>query len=368
MKVLHISGAKGWGGNEQQLMYIAPAFEHLEIQNFIYGLTGSELEQKSKEIAVTFIPALKSKLVNRKNFSHFKSVVEEIQPDVIHLHTSDSLTFFVLVDMLYGLKVKSVFSKKGMGVSSSILSRLKYNYKGLDKIICVSEKVKSDFSKTLTVKNSEKIEVIHDCISLDIKKMPAPFSIREKFGIDSNVNLIGNIANHSSAKDLPTLISAIDILVNQLKFRSFKLIQLGEFSKRTPGYQALVSQKKLDEYIVFCNKIENAFALNPQFDLFVMSSQREGGPTSVLEALYYGIPVVSTNVGVVREVVHDTINGYVVDAKDSLALAQKIQLILETPGFAEKAQDYSITKITSEFNALHIATMTYDCYQRLVQS
>jgi hypothetical protein len=76
------------------------------------------------------------------NYYYLKTLVKEINPDLIHLHTSDSLTVFTISDLLFRLKTKAVFSKKGMGSSSIILSEFKFNYKNIAAIICVSEAVK----------------------------------------------------------------------------------------------------------------------------------------------------------------------------------------------------------------------------------
>ena len=46
MKILHISGAKGWGGNEQQIIYILPEIAKIGIQNIVFGIQDSVLEKE----------------------------------------------------------------------------------------------------------------------------------------------------------------------------------------------------------------------------------------------------------------------------------------------------------------------------------
>lgn len=59
-------------------------------------------------------------------------------------------------------------------------------------------------------------------------------------------------------------------------------------------------------------------------DLFLLTSKYEGMPIAVLEALAMGVPVVSTNVGEIRQVIVDGINGYVAEARDADTLAQYV--------------------------------------------
>ena len=365
MKVLHISGAKGWGGNEQQMMYIIPELEKLGVSNSVLGLKGSVLQKQCTVEKINFIEINSSKLNKFSNYSYLKRIVVAEKPDIIHLHTSDSLTVFTISDLLFKLKTKTVFSKKGMGASGSFLSKFKYNYKGIASFFCVSNSVKRDFSKILNTKNKSKARVIHDCVALSVLDKKPVFDCREKFGIRNEMNIIGNIANHTAAKDIETLINTVDFLVNDLKRKDFIVLQMGEFSKLTPFYQNLVEQKKLEQFIIFTDKIEQAFTLNPQFDVFLMTSQREGGPTSVLEAMLFGVPVVSTNVGVIAEVITNRENGFISDVKDAKSLAVNLDTLLKNQMLRKQFAEVSKLKIKKEFNAAYISNQTYSAYQEI---
>jgi glycosyltransferase involved in cell wall biosynthesis len=63
-------------------------------------------------------------------------------------------------------------------------------------------------------------------------------------------------------------------------------------------------------------------------DLYVLCSAYEGMPIAMLEALATGLPVVSTDVGEVRLVVHDGINGQISAARDPRSFADAILKVL----------------------------------------
>jgi glycosyltransferase involved in cell wall biosynthesis len=69
------------------------------------------------------------------------------------------------------------------------------------------------------------------------------------------------------------------------------------------------------------------------FDLFAMTSvpNSEGIPTVILEAMAAGLPIVATDVGAVREVVHDGENGFVVAPLDDAAIATAIERLVADP-------------------------------------
>jgi glycosyltransferase involved in cell wall biosynthesis len=71
-------------------------------------------------------------------------------------------------------------------------------------------------------------------------------------------------------------------------------------------------------------------AILPGFDIFVLSSvpRSEGLPTAIVEAMACGLPVVATDVGGVRELVHDGATGYVVPPRDPSAIATAVSRLL----------------------------------------
>ncbi len=367
MKVLHISGATGWGGNEQQLVDLIPELSKLGVENIVFGVSNSLLQKECESKAIPFVNAKKSKLNKFVNYLYLKKIVKQIKPDLIHLHTSDSLTVFTISDLLFGLKTKAVFSKKGMGSSSSILSKFKYNYSGLSSIICVSKNVSTDFSKILTAKAKSKLLIIHDCVSLEILNSDTNLILKEFFSIDKNDVIVGNIANHTRAKDLETFIDTADYVVNVLKQKNIRFIQIGEFTNLTNELKRKVEEKKLDSYLFFTDKIKNANVLNNQFDVFLMTSEREGGPTSVLEAMMIGVPVVTTSVGVLPEIIVDGENGFISSVKDYKDLSIKLIKLISDQSLKKQFIETNKLKITKEFNSAFIANETYLAYKKTLR-
>jgi glycosyltransferase involved in cell wall biosynthesis len=368
MKILHISAAKAWGGNEQQLIYCIPELNKIGIENVVFGIKDSVLEKQCLINGFPFIQIKDKKLSNFSNFKYIKELLDKEKPDLLHLHTSNSLTFYVLSDFFLRLKIKTVFSKKAISASSSYVSKFKYNYKGIDAIFCVSKSVENNFSQVLSDENKKKLIVIPDCVSLDILNKIAKVDLRQKYAINKNNFIIGNIANHTDAKDLKTFIKVADYLINELKRDDVVFLQIGEFSKLTDEYLNIIKEKELEKFIIFTDKIEDASTLNVQFDVFLMTSQREGGPTSVLEAMLVGVPVVTTSVGIVPEVIIDGVNGYVAPIKDYVSLASKINLLLDDENLRKKIIKNGNSIINDNFAASVITKKYSEEYKKIINS
>lgn len=359
MKILHISGARGWGGNEQQLIDMIPELTKLGIHSIVLGIHNSLLQKECEEKKIKFVVAKANKLNKFTNYRFLKTLTTDLKPDLIHLHTSDSLTVFTISDLLFNLNVKAVFSKKGMGNSSSILSKYKYNYKNVSKIICVSKAVKDSFSKIIFKNNLSKLEVIYDGINLNRTNPVTPYILKEKYSIKQENFILGNIANHVKAKDLTTLIKAIHHLVFEIEMKNVHLFQIGSFSdKLTPELKNIITELQLDSFITLTGFQPHALGFLEQFDIYVMSSEREGLPLTIFEAFLKKTPVVSTTAGGIPEAILHDDNGFLCDVSDFKSLAKWIKVLLNNNEkcneFAEKSYKMFFEKFTAEKNAQNV--------------
>jgi glycosyltransferase involved in cell wall biosynthesis len=71
-------------------------------------------------------------------------------------------------------------------------------------------------------------------------------------------------------------------------------------------------------------------------DIFLLSSILEGQPLVIVEAMAYGCPIVSTNVGGIPELITDGVNGLLCPPQEPQCLAEKIKLLADDPSMRER--------------------------------
>ena len=83
------------------------------------------------------------------------------------------------------------------------------------------------------------------------------------------------------------------------------------------------------------------------FDIFIQASvpNSEGIPTAILEAISCGLPIVSSDVGSISEVVENNNNGILVNSMDFSSMAEAIITLINDPEKLESMANYSINKI-----------------------
>jgi glycosyltransferase involved in cell wall biosynthesis len=129
----------------------------------------------------------------------------------------------------------------------------------------------------------------------------------------------------TDAKDLPNLVAAVgelDVAQDQVR------VAIAGTGPNEAALRSLVDSSGLASTILFLGGRDDVPALMSAADAYVMSSAWEGLPLVLLEAGASGLPIVATDVGGNREAVIDGEGGYVVPARDHVALAAAMERVM----------------------------------------
>lgn len=170
------------------------------------------------------------------------------------------------------------------------LNETKKAYQSFDKIVCVSQDVKTSFL-TIFPELENKIQVIENTIDFDFIQQKA-LMIDPDVVFDCKTINIVTIGRLIEVKGYERLIQiARKISTTNLKFKLF-IIGDGElFSK----LNTIIKKNSLEEYVQLLGFKENPYTYLSKADLYVCSSFTEGYNSAIIEALSLEIPVLTTN-------------------------------------------------------------------------
>lgn len=134
--------------------------------------------------------------------------------------------------------------------------------------------------------------------------------------------IIGTIANLYPTKGLDILIRAFV----ELTELSARLVIVGEGPERAKLEQ-LIAELGLNDRVTLIGAIPDAAKLLSAFDIFVLSSRKEGLPYALLEAMAADLPIIATAVGAIPEMIENEKNGIIVPPEDVAALARALQIV-----------------------------------------
>lgn len=181
------------------------------------------------------------------------------------------------------------------------------------------------FPKMLQTK---KFKVVPN--GVDLHKFPAPTPLqrrvsREALGVADGTLLLANVARLSHQKNQIILID----LVNRLrKHLPIKLAIAGE----GPLRHKLMSEARrsgADKDILFLGHVDNIQPLLAATDVFLFPSLYEGMPNALLEAMLLGVPIVSSRIPEIEEIVPYELLGNLVPPLDSEALYVTSRRVIE---------------------------------------
>lgn len=182
------------------------------------------------------------------------------------------------------------------------------------------------YSKAYTV-SSKKLKDIYDNLNIDKKpemeitdgvdlEKFVPKNLERFSNIENrviNIGWVGNSKFEDSQKDddLKGVRKIIIPAIEELKQEGYKIER--KFADRNEGY---IPHDKMPDYY---NSI----------DLYVCASKEEGTPNPVLESMACGVPVISTDVGIVSEAFGEKQKEYIIEERTKEALKEKIVKLLE---------------------------------------
>ncbi|WP_461638813.1 glycosyltransferase family 4 protein [Labilibaculum euxinus] len=324
MNILHITKVKNWNGEVQQLFLLVVEQKRMGLDVCVLCSFGSEIHKKLSETGINTRTYCKNEKTAIKLAGIINQIKKECLIRVIHLHSSSLLLASIIYSKFYDNKTPIILAKKSMIRGSSIFSQLKYNHTSIKKIICVSEAVQATLTDLMWEKNIHKISVLYDGINTDLCTKTSPMDIRQQYNLIKSDFIVGNIANHTSAKDLEIFVKTANYIVNTLGLSDVKFFQIGGETKYSKIIHDLAEQYDLTNNLFFMGFQNNASDLLPQFDAMLMTSKREGLPLTIYEAFLYKIPVVSTKAGGIPEAIEHDKTGFLSDIGDFKSLGDNI--------------------------------------------
>ncbi|WP_434555444.1 glycosyltransferase family 4 protein [Prochlorothrix hollandica] len=185
-----------------------------------------------------------------------------------------------------------------------------------------------------------KLRIIHCGI------VPEKFAPKTHTGTGHHLLYTGRLAN---AKGLPILIQSLPLLLAQDP--QVHLTIIGDGSDRS-ALEAQVNALNLGSNVAFVGykSQDEVRDYLQQADIFVLPSFAEGVPVSLMEAMAAGLPVVTTAIAGIGELVEDGHSGYLVKPGDPVGLAAKIWTLMADPAQRQRLGDNGRQQVTAEFN------------------
>ncbi len=293
------------------------------------GLAG-RLNNQGIDVSVVEFPKIIDHhlILKVKVFSKLFKLINKHKIDIIHTDGPRNTFYAGIVAKIKNIPLIWHVRASNQDRYDRILKKLS------SKIILVADVLRSRFKIN---SSDKKFVTIHNGVDLS-KFRPQEHGqyVREKYYIGNNEILISVTARIERLKGQKYLIEACGKIKKRIK--DFHILLAGEIVDFSYLREC---QDKADEFgikdrVIFAGQLENVSQILNASDIFVLPSLFEAFPRSVIEAMAAGKPVIATNVGGCSEAIEDKISGFLVPARDSCALADKILLLTKNKNLRMK--------------------------------
>ncbi|MGB9596698.1 MAG: glycosyltransferase family 4 protein [Candidatus Poribacteria bacterium] len=235
-------------------------------------------------------------------------------------------------------------------------------------IISAANALKETFSQNK--RRHKKIITVYDGVDSEIFSPQVDGNkVRVEFCLGKNGEMtICMISSLTPRKGHIYLIKAAQKLIKQ-GYR-FKILIVGGTSSYDDDnlyyeqLKQLISENKLNDYIIFTGRREDVSEILSASDIFVLPSLSEGFPISILEAMSAGLPVVATDVAGTAELVEDGITGILVPPKDPEAISKSLAKLLLDVNLAKKMGERGRERVKNFFSVERMVSEIENIYKR----
>lgn len=336
------------------------------------GYYNSKLED---DYAITFIESYcngsKIKKLNKfiKAYFCFRKVLAgKNKPALVHMHTSFGPSFYrsipfvnlccayniPIINHIHGAEFDSFY----LAASDSKKRLVRKIYNKCTFLIVLSKEWKQNISM---ITDANKIEVIENySVPMPVNTIKPLFS--ERFN-KKQVLFLGEIGQRKGGFDIPEVIANVCTSIPDAKF-------------------VIAGDGNIDDISKIQSLIPSQFAANVSFPgwvrgtakekllresaVYFLPSYQEGMPMSVLDAMGYGLPIVSTNVGGIPKLVETNVNGKLCKPGDVSAMSLALIEILSNKNIQTSEGISSLNIIENKYSLnLHIKKLE-QLYQQLL--
>ena len=299
-----------------EVHFISYALPH-RLQNFVENIFYHEVE-------VSNYPLFEYQLYSLALTSKMLEVIEYEQLDLLHVHyaiphaTSAYLAKQILSQSNQDIKVITTLHGTDItlvGLEPSFLPLVKLSIEASDGVTAVSRFLKE---KTLTnYAISKEIEVIHNFVDTELYKPACNQQFKDHIAPDGEKILI-HTSNFRAVKRVGDTIKILEQVKKEIPT---KLILIGDGPDRSEC-ERLCRQLELCDKVRFLGKQDGLVEILASSDLFLIPSQSESFGLAALEAMSCGLPVISSSVGGLPELVRHNETGYIAEIGDVSRMAK----------------------------------------------
>ena len=314
---------------------------------------------------------------DRAALKEIRALIKELKPDIVHTHASKAgaigrLAAYkekvpVIVHTFHGHVFHSYFGKLKTLFYKSVERRLA---KKTSAIIAISAIQKNELVHDHKIAPASKIRVIQLGFDLNIfqeNHAAKRIAFRKLHNVDDERVAIGIIGRLTAIKNHDLFLEVIKLVAKKSpnKLAVF-IIGDGELNQEIETKAKTIEEELGQEIFIFTSWEKNVANVLPGLDIVSLTSLNEGTPVSLIEAQAANVPVITTNVGGVADVVMNGHSGFIVNGFNPNQYAEKLLELVNDKELRQKMSQNGWNYVKDKFNYTRLCKDVEMLYRELL--
>ncbi len=288
---------------------------------------GSGLSQYAGSIGLAVDPVPLGSEFDLSFIPRLYTIIRRFKPDIVHIHSRRGADTMGSVAARLARVPAVILSRRVTNpVRRGLASQLKFGPL-CDEIIAVSNGIKNVLMQGGI--DQDKVTCVHSVI--DAKRYQvtgAESTVRAEFGIGERTNVVTVIGQLIHIKGHRYLFGAAPAILAAFPDTVFLVLGKGRLDSEL---RKMAASLRIQDRVIFAGFRHDVAEMLSITTVLAHPSLMEGLANCVMQAMAAEVPVVVAAVGGMPEVVRNGINGFLVPAEDSNALAQSVIALLSDP-------------------------------------
>jgi glycosyltransferase involved in cell wall biosynthesis len=365
------------GGAEHIAAQIAARLDPARFESTLYATRWSEAEESPpavrealaelKEAGVRVVGLGRTSRFDLKPWRQLGAELRGRQVDVLHAHQFGSNVWGTVIGRLTGTPVvvahEQTWSYEGEPLRR-FLDREVVG-RGANAFIAVS---RADARRMVEVEGVRPEIIRYIPNAAPVRPVGDGGSVREELGIGPEETVIGSVGNLRPQKAFEVLVdAAAELAASRPRLHVLIAGSTVEPEDRA-ALEARIAERGMGHVVRLLGHRTDVPAVIRAFDVAVCSSDFEGTPLSILEYMEAGVPIVSTRVGGVPDLIDDGSHGLLVEPRDPQALAAAVASLLDDPDRAERLARQGQERRLVDFDVDAMVRRVEDLYVELLDA
>lgn len=349
ISVINIVGAFVMGGAENMVYELAKAYSPEEVNSLVISISnrrGTYLEKKIDDANIRVVYAGCSGTVTPLKLYKVYKIIKEFKPNIIHAHMSGVVYSLPWVLTHRCKMIVTAHTTPKEAFNSRVTKILKF-LASLNKVVMVG----------VSEENAQLMKEYYNLDDQHVKSVNNGVDVSRYYKKDHEQFTFVHVGRQDENKNQSLIIRCFSKVLD--RYPNTKLILCGNGPLRDQ-LETLVKNLGIEKAVLFTGNVSNVQDYLSVSDVYLQSSHREGLPLSVVEGMASSLPIISTNVGGLKNVVKE--NGFLISDNDENEYLRAMMEIRKNEELRKKMGNISL-EMTSPFSSSSMARKYVEIYK-----